>query len=109
MVPPSPVSKTRAFLWYASRMEAPDPTPQDIANAETRRAIAEKQEAEYAHCLRLALGALGPGWTPWMKLVLIDSGYHLRQGTPAVPVATVYKVHHGELRLTENSRYLIED
>jgi len=80
------------------------PTSEDIRNAETRHAIAEQQNAEYREAQSLALSALGPGWTPWMKLVLIDSD-HRRTGNTQ-PVATVYKVHPGEKRLTENSVFV---
>lgn len=85
------------------------PTEQDRANAATRKEIAEKQEAEWVHCLELALGALGPGWTPWMKLVLVESDYHRKRDAPPVFGATVYKVFRGEQKRTENSRYLIRD
>jgi hypothetical protein len=81
------------------------PSPQDIQNAATRRAIADHQAAEYAGCMKLALGFLGPGWTPWMKIVLIDSDYH-KPGVSREPVATAYKVYRGEEKLTENSVYL---
>ena len=89
-----------------SSEEKPEPTENDRRNAETRRAIAEKMRAEYGRCIRLALGVLGPGFTPWMKLVLIDSD-HRRNGN-IEPVATVYKVYRGEERLTENSMYVME-
>src|SRR5438128_149286 len=88
--------------------ETPEPTEHDRENASRRQEIADKQAAEYGHCLRLALGVLGPGWTPWMKLCLIDSDYYLRHGAPPEPVATVYKVYHGKLRLSENSVYVME-
>jgi hypothetical protein len=38
------------------------PTPQDLANAATRQAIADRQNDEYAEAQRLAFAALGPGW-----------------------------------------------
>jgi hypothetical protein len=81
-----------------------DPTPQDLANATARQIIADRQNAEYAEAQRLALGALGPGYTPWMKLVLIDADH--RQSGNTTPVATVYKVYCGEERLTENSVFI---
>ena len=87
----------------------PQPTAGDVENAAIRQAIAARQEAEYAQCLKLALGALGPVWTPWMKLILVESDYHRRRDQPFVIGATVYKVYRGEYRLTENSRYLIQD
>lgn len=80
------------------------PTAQDLANAATRQAIADRQNDEYAEAQRLALAALGPGWTPWMKLVLIDAD-HRRTGN-ITPVATVFKVYRGEERLTERSVFL---
>jgi|SRR5581483_74376 len=86
----------------------PQPTAGDIENAAMRQAIAEKQLAEYAHCLKLALGALGPGWTPWMKIVLLESDYHLHRDKPPVVGGVVYKVYRGELRLSENSMFLLE-
>jgi hypothetical protein len=84
-------------------MEAP-PTPQDIENARLRQHIAARQAEEYAEAQRLALAALGPGWSPWMKLSLLDSDHHRTGNT--VPVATAYKVYRGEQRLTENAVYL---
>ncbi len=80
------------------------PSPQDIENARTRREIAARQNEVYAEAEHLALAALGPGWTPWMKLSLIDSD-HRRTGDTE-PAATAYKVYRGEQRLTENSAYL---
>jgi len=80
------------------------PTPQDIENAHVRQQIAARQAEEYAEAERLAMMALGPGWTPWMKLSLIDSD-HRRTGNTE-PVATAYKVYRGKERLTANSVYL---
>jgi hypothetical protein len=85
-------------------MTTPEPTDHDRRNAEVRQAIAERQAAEYAEALKLALGTLGPSWTPWMKLVLLDSD-HRRTGD-TTPAAVVYKVYRGEERLTENAVYL---
>jgi hypothetical protein len=82
----------------------PEPTPQDIANAATRQAIADRQAKEYAKATRLALGALGPNWHPWMKLVLLDSDYHNTGNT--TPIAVAYKFHRGEKRLSEHSVFL---
>jgi hypothetical protein len=87
---------------------APQPTAGDIENAERRREIAEAQFAEYSYCMRLALGALGLGWTPWMKLVLLESDYHQNRDRPPVVGGVVYKVYRGELKLSENSVYLME-
>lgn len=82
----------------------PQPTPLDIANAEARRAISDRQAVEYGEAMRLALGVLGPGWAPWMKLSLIPSDH--RETGEAAPVAVVYKVYRGEKRLTERSTFL---
>ena len=81
-----------------------EPTEQDVRNAGTRAVIAEKQNAEYDKAYLMALGVLGGGWTPWMKLALLDSNYH--QGGSLEPVAVAYKVYRGEKRLTENSVFL---
>ncbi len=80
------------------------PTDQDIDNARARQQIAARQAEEYAEAEHVALEALGPGWTPWMKLSLIDSD-HRRTGNTE-PVATAYKVYRGDERLTEHSAYL---
>jgi hypothetical protein len=85
-------------------MDAPKPTPRDHENALLRQEIAARQAAEYAEAEWLAREALGPGWTPWMKLTLIDSD-HRRTGD-ATASATVYKVYRGKARLTKNSLYL---
>src|SRR5262245_58339511 len=91
-------------LPYPRGMTTPEPTDHDRRNAEIRQAIAERQATEYTEALNLALGTLGPGWEPWMKLVLLDSD-HRRTGD-TTPVAVVYKVYRGEERLTENSVFL---
>ena len=83
---------------------ASEPSERDRANARIRQEIAARQAEEYAEAERLALAALGPGWTPWMKLTLVDSDYY-RCGSRA-PVATVYKVYHGDKKLSENAVYL---
>ena len=80
------------------------PTNRDIENARVRREIAARQGEEYAEAECLAREALGPGWTPWMKLSLIDSD-HRRTGNTE-PVATAYKVYRGNERLTEHSAYV---
>lgn len=80
------------------------PTLRDIQNARVRAAIAARQAEEYAEAERLALAALGSGWTPWMKLTLIDSD-HRRTGNTE-PAATAYKVYQGEKRLSEHAVYL---
>src|SRR5262245_34222411 len=80
------------------------PTERDIENAVARACIAQKQNQEYDHVQLLALRALGPGWKPWMKIVLLDAD-HRRSGD-TTPVATVYKVYRGEEKLTENSLFI---
>jgi hypothetical protein len=80
------------------------PNRQEIENARIRRQIADRQAKEYAEAQALADAALGPGYTPWMKLSLIDSD-HRRTGN-AEPVAVAYKVHRGAKRLNEHSVYI---
>jgi hypothetical protein len=80
------------------------PTDRDRENARRRQQIAARQAEEYAEAEQLALEALGPGWTPWMKLSLLDSDYPRTGNTE--PVATAYKVYRGEKRLSENAVYL---
>jgi hypothetical protein len=82
----------------------PNPTPQDIENAKTRQEIAERQNTEYREAERLAVATLGPGFRPWMKLVLLPSDYHQTGNT--TPHAVAFKVYKGEHKLTENSVYL---
>ena len=81
-----------------------EPRAQDIANAEARQRIAERQNEEYREAQLLALSVLGPGYTPWMRLVLIDAD-HRRTGNTE-PVATVYKVYQGDENVTERSVFL---
>lgn len=66
------------------------PNPQDVENAPVRREIADRQAAEWREAEALAAEALGSGWRPWMKLVLIDGEYH-RTGDNT-PVAVAYRV-----------------
>jgi hypothetical protein len=82
----------------------PEPTEQDIRNAAYRADVAAKAAAEYAEAANLALATLGPGWTPWMKLVLLDSDH--RHTGCTEPVVTAFKVYRGKQRLSENSVYL---
>jgi hypothetical protein len=70
------------------------PTERDIRNAALRKAVAERQQAAWDECLRLADAALGPGWEPWMKLVLVDSDH--RKTGDETPVAVAYKVRKGK-------------
>jgi hypothetical protein len=83
---------------------ASEPSERDRENARIRQEIAARQAEEYAAVERLALAALGSGWTPWMKLTLVDSDYHRTGKTE--PVATVYKVYHGDDKLSQNAVYL---
>jgi hypothetical protein len=48
------------------------PTEQDRVHAVLRATIAAKQAAEFAEAQALAEAALDPGWTPWLRLTLID-------------------------------------
>jgi hypothetical protein len=80
-----------------------NPTSQEIENARVRRQIADRQAQEYAEVEQLALEALGPGWTPWMKIILLDSD-HRRTGNTQ-PAATAYKVYRGAAT-SENASYL---
>jgi hypothetical protein len=82
----------------------PEPTQHDIQNAARRAEIASRQQAAYGEAVALALAALGPGYTPWMRLDLIPSDH--RQTGNREPVATVVKVYRGEHRLLENSIFL---
>lgn len=82
------------------------PTDQDRRNAEMRQQVAAKQNAAYDEAQDLADATLGPGYSPWMKLSLLDSGYH--QGGSHEPVAVAFKVYRGELKLSDNSVYLRE-
>jgi hypothetical protein len=83
--------------------DQPAPTALDPANA-AMRAIAEKQNARYAEASTLALAALGPGFTPRMRLALIDAG-HRRTGD-RTPAAVAYEAYRGEERASENARFI---
>jgi hypothetical protein len=79
------------------------PTAQDLENARIRRQIADRQEAEYAEVLRLALGAFGPGWTPSHRHFLVEKEEEERvryTGERPSAAATVYTVKNeaGEAR-----------
>ncbi len=87
------------------KVALPIVTEQDRSNAKMREAIAAKQEAAWNEAYLLAFGALGPGYTPWMRLSLIDSDHHNTGNTESI--ATVYKVYRGEERLTENSVFVM--
>ena len=86
-----------------------DPTPQDIANAETRRTIADRQAAEYGHVLRLALGAFGPGWLPSGRHFLLDHDEEdrcRRTGERPVAAATVFTVRNDQ---GDKRHFTVED
>ncbi len=72
-----------------------EPTPQDIDNAATRAAIAQRQKLAYVAVLKLALGAFGPGWLPSCRHDLVDRDEEARvryTGERPAPAATVYTV-----------------
>jgi hypothetical protein len=81
-----------------------EPTAQEIANAAYRKAVSDRQNAEYAHVMRMAIGALGPGFRPWMKISVVDSDY--RRTGDDTPGAVVYKLHPGDELLSENAVYI---
>lgn len=49
-----------------------EPTEQDLLNAAFRQAIAQAEAERFGHARRLVWGALGPGWEPACRRVLID-------------------------------------
>jgi len=72
-----------------------EPTHQDIDNAATRAAIAQRQKMEYLAVLKLALGAFGPGWLPSHRHYLVEADEEARvryTGERPLPSATVYTV-----------------
>jgi hypothetical protein len=81
-----------------------EPTAQDVANAAYRKAVSDRQAAEYAEVMRMALGVLGPGFKPWMKISVVDSDY--RRTRDDTPRAVVYKLYFGDERLSENAVYI---
>jgi hypothetical protein len=88
-----------------SMADAPQPTQQDPENAATRAAIAQRQQAENTAGLKRALSKFGPGWLPSGRHFLLEKGEEerpRREGTRAVPAATVYCVRHEE---TDEKRY----
>src|SRR5687768_10453685 len=93
-------------------MTPPEPTDLDRQNAETRRAIAERQEAEYMACYLPALAAFGPGWYPSHRHFLLDKDdedkcrYTDQRPTPVMTVYTVkndwghqrhFTIEHGKV------------
>jgi hypothetical protein len=80
------------------------PSEQDIRNAAMREGIAAKQTEKYREAERLALAALGPGFTPWMRLTLIDADH--RQSGNREPAAVVFKVYRGDERTSENALFI---
>src|SRR5262245_14337697 len=79
-------------------------TGDDHARATMRQQIADRQNGEYQEAKSLALRTLGPGWKPWMKLILIPSDH--RQTGDTSPVAVAYKVYRGEQRVTATSMFI---
>ena len=96
-----PFARRRRVAYPVGMVE---PSEHDRQQAAIRAAIAKRQAAEYAESANLTLGTLGPGWTPWMKLVLLDSDHRHTGNTE--PAAVAWKVYRGERRLSENSLYL---
>jgi len=84
--------------------DTPNPTEGDHRNARIRQEIADRQNAGYCEARQLARETLGGGWKPWMRLDLIPSDHH--QTGETTPVASAFKVHHGELRLSEHSKFI---
>jgi hypothetical protein len=84
--------------------EPTEPTECDRQNAKYREAVASRQNSEYAHVMRMALGALGPGFKPWMKISVVDRDY--RRTGDDTPRAVVYKLYSGDERLSDNAVYI---
>ena len=80
---------------------SPEPTERDRANARIRLEVAERQEAEYVACLKLAFGAFGPGWLPSHRHFLVEKEEEERvryTGERARPAVTVHTVKNAECR-----------
>jgi len=86
-----------------------EPSPLDIANAENRRLIAERERAEYARVLAYAFSLFGHGFVPHGQhyLVEADEATRLRYSRTERPrvVATVYSCRRG----AEERHFVIED
>jgi hypothetical protein len=54
--------------------------------------------------MRMALGALGPGFKPWQKISVIDSDF--RRTGDDTSRAVVYKLYSADERLSENAVYI---
>jgi hypothetical protein len=79
-------------------MTKPKPTQQDIDNAETRAAIAQKQNEEWGRVYAWALGAFGPGWEPVGRHYLVDKVEEeaaRKEDRTAVAAMTAYCVKNG--------------
>lgn len=87
----------------------PEPTEQDKRNAETRAAIAAKQQAEYDQVLLWAMGKFGTGWLPSGRHFLVDKDEEdarRKDGGKPRAAATVYTVRH---RQTGSKRHFTVD
>jgi len=79
------------------------PTAQDIANAERRRLIASRLQAEYDQAVAWATEVFGPGWSPRGRHSLVDKAEETRArkaGDKMQAAATVYDARNdqGETR-----------
>jgi hypothetical protein len=98
------VKSVAPTIWLAYHAGMTEPTERDRKNAEFRQAVADRQQAEYADAMRMALAVLGPGFQPWMKVSVVDSDY--RRTGDDTPRAVVYKLYSGEQRLSEYAVYI---
>jgi hypothetical protein len=74
------------------------PTEREVENARVWKEVADRQAAEWAEAKALAREALGPGWTPWMKVSLVGPG--------GKKLAVAFKVYRGKRRLSEHARFV---
>lgn len=75
-----------------------EPTDIDHANYAVRKAIAERQAAEYSRVQAFALSLFGPGYEPAGRHFLVtheEEDRVRREGGKLTPVATVYTVRKG--------------
>jgi hypothetical protein len=78
----------------------PSLTPQDLANAAVRQAIAARFQAEYDQCATHAETLFGPGYEPSDYHFLLDKADEDRchkTGERPMPAATVFTVRHAEI------------
>lgn len=79
----------------------PEPTQQDIANAQLRQAIADRQRAEYALAESYAVSLFGAGWEPSGRHMLVshaEAHAARTENRPMKPAATVYTASKGNDR-----------